>query len=206
MEEDQPGSSVSFRRITKKRPLNGRKRDEPEKKKEVEKEEDEEDIVDSNDDEQEDKEQDGSDEGGPVKIKKGLFAQRNKRLRKNPLMIKVSPYYTSFTFYFQSKRRGKPKDSDEESKSEESDSEEQETNEDLGIDFTVKSSKTAESEVSKDMGATKVSEVDTEHGKDFQSQFERIQKELKEKEKDTEQPGSSKEKVKCCCCYVLGLN
>lgn len=61
----------------------------------------------------------------------------------------------------------------------------------MDIDFKYKSSNTSNSAAPRDMGATARSEIDTEVGKDYQAQFERVQKELKE----TEQPGTSSQKV-----------
>lgn len=100
--------------------------------------------------------------------------------------------------WFQSKPRGNPgkersSSSDGSSSSSEDSEEEEERRRAREIDVTVKSSNTAESEVPKDMGATKVSEHDTAHEQDYQAQFERVQQRIRDEQEQG--PSSSGQKV-----------
>ncbi|CAD5230910.1 unnamed protein product [Bursaphelenchus xylophilus] len=177
MSDQETEEPVVFRKINRKRPVNARKPTQVEKP--APKEADEE----NSDEESSEEATSGSnDEAGPIKVKRGLFSDRNKRLRKNPLMQK-------------SKKRANPQGNEEsgsESSSADSSSSNEERQKALDIDDQIKSSRTAQSDVPRDMGATKVSEVDTERDKDYQAQFERVQKELEEK---GAQPGTSGEKI-----------
>jgi hypothetical protein len=74
-----------------------------------------------------------------------------------------------------------------------SESEEEERKRALDIDMKYQSSNSAQPEGPKDMGATARSEIDTEHDKDYQAQFERTQQAIREKA--SEEPGTSGQKV-----------
>ncbi|CAD5223926.1 unnamed protein product [Bursaphelenchus okinawaensis] len=171
-EADEP---VVFKKTFRKRPVNVRKTEAEEVKPKPTEE-------DNSDEVSEDSEGSKSeDEAVPIKVRRGLFSNRNKRLKKNPMMQN-------------SKKRANPMGdvSDEEGTSEETSESDEERKKALDIDDNIKSSGIAESEVPKDMGATKLSEIDTERDKDYQAQFERVQKNLQDND---QQPGTSGEKI-----------
>ncbi|KAI6174797.1 hypothetical protein M3Y97_00961200 [Aphelenchoides bicaudatus] len=173
VEDKSTGGPVSFRKPVKRR-VETRKREEP---KIVEKE-----PAGSGDESNEDQ---SSDSGNEAKIvRRNKTYMNSKRARKNPVSASSARRPNVNKNGNDSSSASDDKESD--------DSEDEERKKALDIDFKYSSSNTGDSTGPKDLGATARSEIDTEHEKDFQSQFERIQQKLKDEQPE---PGSSDQKI-----------